>query len=185
MSALALLLFLATFYVYPLYELVWRAAPRHLPRLVLVYNGRVLWNGAFYLEMLLWWLLFLGLAALFEWATKRDDPEWAGLFAGFERRAGLGVADLALLLLFPALILHCVLGGYPVHGPLSAGIAVLGTLVMAPLGAALGSANRARLVARTSMGASTDVGNASLRPPAPAGPDPEARPLAADEPQAV
>src|SRR5207247_11406378 len=104
MSALALLLFLATFYVYPLYEWVWRAAPRHLPRLVLEFHGRLLWNGAFYVEMLLWWQFFFGLAALFEWAAKRDDPEWGGLFAGFERRGGLGAADLALLLLFPALI---------------------------------------------------------------------------------
>jgi hypothetical protein len=185
MSALALFLFLATFYAYPLYEQVWRASPRHLPRLVLLYDGRVLWNGAFYLEMLLGWLLFLGLAALFEWATKRDDPEWAGLFAGFERRAGLGIADLALLLLFPALIIHCVLGGYPVHGPLSAAAAVLGTLVMPPLAAALGRANRARLVARAPASTSTGSGIPTLGPPAPTGPDPEARPLAADEPQAV
>jgi hypothetical protein len=171
MSALALFLFLATFYVYPLYERVWRAAPRHLPRLVLVYDGRTLWNGAFYVEMLLWWQLFLALAALFEWATKRDDPEWAGLFGGFERRAGLGVADLALLLLFPVLILHCVLNRYPVHGPLSAAVAVLGTLVVAPLAAALGRARR--------------PGASIAATPGAAGLAPEARPLASDEPPPI
>jgi hypothetical protein len=185
MSALALFLFLATFYVYPLYEHVWRSAPRHLPRLALVYQGQIVWNGAFYVEMLLWWQLFLGLAALFEWATRRDDPEWAGLFGGFERRGGLGVADVALLLLFPSLVVYCVVAGYPVHGPLSAAIAVLGTLVMAPLAAALGRVNRVRRAASASPDLAASASRSSPAGAVPAGLDPDARPLASDEPRPV
>jgi hypothetical protein len=184
MSALALLLFLGTFYVYPFYEWVWRAAPRHLPRLVVAYHGQMLLNGAFYVEMLLWWQLFLGLAALFEWATKRDDPEWAGLFAGFERRAGLGAADVALLLLFPALIVYCVLGDHPVHGPLSAAIPILGTLVLGPLAAALRRGPRRGAAAGSSAHALAGTGGSAAMAPA-ARLDPEARPLAPDEPHPI
>jgi len=133
MTGIALLFFLVLFYLMPagntfLYEWVWRRAPLDLPYLVLSQHGEIVWNGAFYLEMLGAWTVILGLARLFEWASRRDDPEWSGLSAGAERRSGLLIVDLALLLLFPGLVLACLATGHPVHGSLSAGFAVFSLL---------------------------------------------------------
>lgn len=138
MSALGLALFLVAFYVLPIarplpYEWVWVHAPQHFPHLVLAAHGKLIFNGAFYLEMALYWQMCLGLAALFEWWARHDDPEWAGLAAGFQRRAALGGFDALLILLFIGLIVACVWNGYPVHGPLSAGLATLSMLTVGPL----------------------------------------------------
>ena len=133
MTGIALLLYLALFYLLPagntfLYEWVWRRAPSDLPYLVVTRHGAIVWNGAFYVEMLGAWLAIVGLARFFEWVTQRDDPEWGGLSTGAQRRSGLLAIDMALLFLFPGLVLCCLVTGHPVHGPLSAGFAVFSTL---------------------------------------------------------
>lgn len=133
MTGIALLLYLALFYLLPagntfLYEWVWRRAPSDLPYLVVTRYGAIVWNGAFYAEMFGAWLVIVGLARLFEWATQRDDPEWGGLATGAQRRSGLLAIDMALLFLFPGLVLYCLATGHPVHGPLSASFAVFSTL---------------------------------------------------------
>ena len=132
---LALVLFLALFYLlplaypYPLYQWLWVHARERLPGLMLHYHGALVWNGAFYAAMLLGWLLLFVPVVLFQWLSRRDDPAWGGLFAGFGRRNRLAYADLALFLLFPLLIVVCLLNSHYVHGPLSAALVVFATLL--------------------------------------------------------
>lgn len=116
MTTLAFFFYLLLFYVLPwrgaaLYEWVWVHAPAHFPWLV--WPG---FNGAFYLEMWLWNLGFTSIALLLEWAARRDDPAWTGLFRAFGRHGGLGRAYALLSLLCIGLIVLAVTGGNTLHG---------------------------------------------------------------------
>jgi hypothetical protein len=138
-SGIALALFLLTFFIVPvgglpLYEHAWRhRQPDPLSHLVIWRNGGVYCNGAYYLEMLVAWTAFLCLAALTEWVMKKDDPAWEGLFSGFGRKASLLLVDGALVALCAALMVWCLANERPIHGPLVAVTAIVGTLVVAPI----------------------------------------------------
>lgn len=177
MIALAFALYLLAFYILPyrhgaVYQWAWVHARERYPSLFWQVHHHVLWNGAFYVEMLLWWALFLAVAALLEWALRKDDAAWGGLFDGFGRQAGLGVVNAALLLAYGFLVGYCALNGLPLHGPLSAGLTIGMTLIALPL---LRGLNLRRLKPKISTG-SLPADNT-----APTSPE-ESRALAPDTP---
>lgn len=174
MTTLAFFFYLLLFYVLPwrgvaLYEWVWVHAPMHFPRLV--WPGC---NGAFYLEMWLWGLGFLGLASLLDWAARRDDPAWAGLFRALGRHGGLGRAYALLGLLCVALIVPAMTGGHPLHGLISLTVTLLTTLLLP----ALFSGGRVR---RRPAPASSPAAPGAPPPAAPDTLAAEARPLQPDD----
>lgn len=138
MSALTLCVYLILFYFLPLtggpvYQWVWVHAREKLPWLMFYHHGALVWNGAFYAAMLGLWVVCYLVCALFRLLVRRDDQQWEGLFTGFQRGAGLGWADALLAVLFAALLVFCFTHNYPVHGPLSALLPVVGTFCIPAL----------------------------------------------------
>lgn len=157
MIPLAFFGYLVVFYVLPwhrtvLFQWVWVHAPRHFPRLVLSDGVHPVLNGAYYLEMWLWWLGFVAVASLLEAAIRRDDPAWAGVFGGFAR-GGLARAYALLGLLCVGLVAIAVTNGYSPHGMLSLALALLTTLFLSTISPA-GRAARRTAQASASPGAS-------------------------------